>query len=156
MVYKNTLYLYLLFGHLLFGQKDTCIIKMIISAGCKKVGVTGFCMGGALSFAAAALLPEVSAAAPFYGIPAPALADLTKIKIPLQCHFGKLDTIEGFSSLKDSSALKKKLEDAGVTFQFHMYDAGHGFTNHVGEGYNEEACKLALGRMMEFMTKHLA
>src|SRR6185503_13343611 len=31
-----------------------------------KVGVTGFCMGGAFSFSAAALIPELSAAVPFY------------------------------------------------------------------------------------------
>ncbi|KAK3770690.1 hypothetical protein RRG08_037882 [Elysia crispata] len=41
---------------------------------CKKVGVTDFCMDGALSFAGAALVTEIDAAAPFYGIPSPRVA----------------------------------------------------------------------------------
>src|SRR5262245_28158880 len=32
-----------------------------------KVGVAGFCMGGAYSFAAASHVPEIGAAVPFYG-----------------------------------------------------------------------------------------
>ena len=77
-------------------------VSLIIFLGCKKVGVTGFCMGGALSLASAALIPEeISAAAPFYGIPSADLCDVGKIKIPLQGHFGSKDTRAGFSSPKD-------------------------------------------------------
>jgi carboxymethylenebutenolidase len=55
--------------------------------GAEKVGVTGFCMGGALSLATAALKPSsVNAAAPFYGIPSPALADPATVKCPVQGH----------------------------------------------------------------------
>ena len=61
--------------------------------GCQKVGVVGFCMGGALTMAAAALIPEVDAAAPFYGIPSAQLCDVTKIKIPMQCHFAEKDSV---------------------------------------------------------------
>ena len=50
-------------------------------------------MGGALTLAAAALAPEVDAAAPFYGIPGADLADVSKIKIPIQCHFGDADDV---------------------------------------------------------------
>jgi len=37
--------------------------------GCTKVAVTGFCMGGALSIAAASANVGLDAAAPFYGVP---------------------------------------------------------------------------------------
>lgn len=50
-------------------------------------------MGGALSMAAAVLVPEIDASAPFYGIPSPDLCDVSKIKIPLQCHFGSEDAV---------------------------------------------------------------
>ena len=51
-------------------------------------------MGGALALAAAALLPEeISAAAPFYGIPSSDLCDVGKIKAPVQAHFGSKDTL---------------------------------------------------------------
>ena len=106
--------------------------QYLLSQGCTKVGVTGFCMGGALTFAAAALVPEISAAAPFYGIPSPDLCDVCAIKIPLQCHFGEKDDLVGFSSPKDYLALKEKLNKEGVKMEFHTYDAGHAFTNKTG------------------------
>ena len=34
-----------------------------------KAGITGFCLGGVVSIIAAAKIPELSASAPFYGIP---------------------------------------------------------------------------------------
>src|SRR5262249_16311277 len=49
-----------------------------------KIGVTGFCMGGAYAFTTAALVPGVSAAVPFYGLPDAAKVDLSKIAIPVQ------------------------------------------------------------------------
>ena len=132
--------------------------QYLLSQGCTKVGVTGFCMGGALTFAAAALIPEVSAAAPFYGIPSSELCDVCSIKVPLQCHFGEKDDIVGFSSPKDYTALKEKLEKAGVKLDFHTYNAGHAFTNKTGPlgNYNEEFCELALDRMAKFMKENLA
>ena len=57
--------------------------------------MTGFCMGGALSLAAAVAAPEIDAAAPFYGIPSAESFDVSKIKIPLQCHFAEKDEVSG-------------------------------------------------------------
>ena len=53
------------------------------SKGCKKVGLTGFCMGGALTIAVLTLDPLFDAGAPFYGIPPLEKYDLSKIKIPI-------------------------------------------------------------------------
>lgn len=129
--------------------------QYLLSKGCTKVGVTGFCMGGALSIAAATLVKEISASAPFYGIPGAQLCDVGQIKIPIQCHFGSLDDIAGFSSPKDVEALKAKFEAGKVNYEIHMYNTGHAFTNSTSPGYNEEACKLSLQRMIEFMQKNL-
>ncbi|KAJ8321855.1 hypothetical protein KUTeg_000326 [Tegillarca granosa] len=124
------------------------------NANCSKVGVTGFCMGGALSLAAASMISEIDAAAPFYGIPGPDF-DLSKIRVPLQCHFGKLDTIEGFSSPKDYNQLKGKCSNA-KKFDLFEYDAGHAFTNETSENYNPESCELALNRLVKFMKENLS
>ncbi|VDI73556.1 Hypothetical predicted protein [Mytilus galloprovincialis] len=121
-----------------------------------QVGVTGFCMGGALTLASAALVPEVDAAAPFYGIPGKALCDLKNIKCPVQCHFGNLDTLEGFSAPKDQDLLEQTLKETGVVFEFYRYEANHAFTNTTGPNYNKECCDLALKRMCEFMGKNLS
>ena len=44
--------------------------------GAEKVGVLGFCMGGALSAAAAVLVEEIDASVVFYGTPKPELAKM--------------------------------------------------------------------------------
>ncbi|XP_052202594.1 uncharacterized protein LOC127808208 isoform X2 [Diospyros lotus] len=64
-----------------------------------KVGVTGFCMGGALSIASSVLVPEVDAVVAFYGVPSSQLADPSNAKAPVQAHFGELDSFVGFSDV---------------------------------------------------------
>ncbi|MCW5774258.1 MAG: dienelactone hydrolase family protein, partial [Rhodospirillaceae bacterium] len=56
-----------------------------------KVGVMGFCMGGALTIAAAVHLAEAEAAVCLYGIPPAEFADPAKIRIPFQGHFANID-----------------------------------------------------------------
>ena len=56
-----------------------------------KIGVTGFCMGGALTIGAAVHLPEVAAAVCYYGIPPKEFADPAQIRIPFQAHFASRD-----------------------------------------------------------------
>lgn len=132
--------------------------KYLLANGCKKVGVTGFCMGGALTLAAAALIPEISAAAPFYGIPSPELCDVSKVNIPVQAHFGEDDALKGFSAKEDAEALKEKQKN-NKNFELFLYPGcGHAFTNPTGplKNYNKEACQLALNRMTEFMNTNLA
>src|SRR5947199_5307691 len=58
---------------------------------CAKVGVTGYCMGGALTLLAAMYAKEADAAVVFYGFPPPEAGDPATIEIPLQCHFAKHD-----------------------------------------------------------------
>lgn len=128
--------------------------KYLLKLGCRKVGITGFCMGGSLTLAAATLVPEISAGAPFYGIPPSSLADVSKIAVPLQCHFGKLDksNTAGPSKYKE---LKNKLDAGGVDYEFYEYEAGHAFTNPQSANYNAEIAKLSIGRMIKFMNEKL-
>ena len=129
--------------------------QMLLARGCTAVGITGFCMGGAISFVAAARIPEISAAAPFYGIPPGDTADLTAITVPVQAHFGSLDHVVGLSAPVTYNPLRQRLTEAGVRLEFLEYEAGHGFTNTESPGYNAECAKLAIGRMCDFMNKHL-
>ena len=48
----------------------------------RKVGVMGFCLGGALTVAAAARVPGLACGVPFYGVPPGQLADPAKIRFP--------------------------------------------------------------------------
>lgn len=128
--------------------------QYLLKQGCKKVGVTGFCMGGALTLAAAALVPEISAAAPFYGIPPSSLADVSTIKIPVQCHFGKLDRSNTANST-EYAKLRQRLDAGDVDYEFYEYNTGHAFTNPNSANYNKSIAELSVGRMIDFMNKHL-
>ncbi|XP_059150007.1 protein usf-like isoform X2 [Physella acuta] len=131
--------------------------KYLKEQGCKKVGVTGFCMGGALSMAAAALVQEIDASVPFYGIPSAELCDVTKIKIPLQCHFAEKDDTKGFASPDEYRPLEAKLKAANLKdFEFYEYPAAHAFTNTSGPNYNKDCRDQAFSRMKQFFHKHLA
>jgi len=73
-----------------------------------QVGVTGFCMGGALSIAGAVLVPGIDAVVAFYGTPPPQLADPTESKVPVQAHFGEEDTMTGLSAKEVSLLFSRK------------------------------------------------
>src|SRR4029077_15096840 len=70
-----------------------------------KVGITGFCMGGAVSLAAAANVPGLSASVPFYGIP-DASTDFSRVACPIQGHYAKKDE---YIRPENALALKAKL-----------------------------------------------
>ena len=129
--------------------------QFLLRQGCKKVGITGFCMGGSLSLAAAALVPEISAAAPFYGIPPPSFVNVSTIKIPVQCHFGNQD-VSNTANPTEYGKLREQLDAGGVEYDFYEYNAGHAFTNPHSANYNNTIAELSIGRMIDFMNKHLA
>ncbi|KAF8070964.1 RAD4 [Scenedesmus sp. PABB004] len=104
------------------------------ASGAPAVGVVGFCMGGALAFAAAQHA-AVECAAPFYGIPDPAICDPTAIKVPVQAHFGELDTLKGFSDPESIAAVVSKMQAAGAgPVELLMFpNSGHAFMNALTE-----------------------
>eukprot|EP00210_Caulerpa_lentillifera_P005876 g5619.t1 len=111
----------------------TQAVTYLRETGAPKVGITGFCMGGALSFCAAQHA-GVDCAALFYGIPPPSACQTDKIGIPLQAHFGKLDTQVGFSDVNTAMKIEEGMKAVGVPCEFHYYEeAGHSFMNEGEE-----------------------
>ncbi|MBU6435940.1 MAG: dienelactone hydrolase family protein [Betaproteobacteria bacterium] len=102
-----------------------------LKAGGAKVGVTGFCMGGALTLLAACFVPEVDAAAVWYGCPPLEYIDAAKIKAPLLGHWATQDEVFKIDTV---DALEAKLKAASVRFEFHRYLAFHGFANEQASG----------------------
>jgi carboxymethylenebutenolidase len=96
-----------------------------------KVGVTGFCMGGALTLLASCMTPEIDAAVVWYGCPPLEYIDATKIKAPLQAHWATQDE---FFPIATIDLLQEKLREAGVAFDFHRYLAHHAFANETAVG----------------------
>jgi carboxymethylenebutenolidase len=119
-----------------------------------QVGVIGFCMGGALTFAAAANVPEVSAAVPFYGIPPEAAKiDVGRIRVPILGHFAERDQ---WATAESARVVKEQIERGGGSMELHVYDADHAFMNeHRPEVFSPDASKLAWQRTLDFLHKHL-
>src|SRR5436305_12928344 len=84
-----------------------------------KVGVTGYCMGGALTLLAAMHVPEADAAVIFYGFPPPEAGDPATIEIPLQCHFAKHDD---FFTPAGAEKLEERLKEGKVPYELFWYD----------------------------------
>jgi len=132
-------------------------VQYLKNNGCQKVGVVGFCMGGALAIVSSTT-PEPDAAACFYGIPDVSTLDLNKISIPIQLHFGENDDMKGFSDPETAKNLEQKLKSLNKTVDLYIYQGvGHAFTNKDrGETYNKDVRELALKRTEEFFKKYLA
>ena len=124
-----------------------------------KVGLTGYCMGGALTLLAAGS-PELDAAVVWYGCPPLDYIDASQIKIPLQGHWATQDQ---FFKIETVDGLEAKLSAAGVHYEFHRYLAHHAFANEtaVGPGriaatqYDPVWAQQAWDRTLRFFGNHL-
>ena len=119
-----------------------------------KVGLTGFCLGGAVTVIGACKIPELSAAVAFYGIPPEQAAKPADVAVPLQGHFANRDD---WCTPEVVDAFEAGLTAAGKTAEFFRYDADHAFVNEQrAEVHDLDAAKLAWGRATAFFKKHLA
>jgi carboxymethylenebutenolidase len=118
-----------------------------------KVGITGFCMGGAYTFAATSAIPEIAAAASFYGIPPLERLDFAKMKAPILAHVARRDQ---WVTPEKAESLAKQINAHGGSAQVELYDADHAFVNDTRpEVYAPEAAKLAVDRTVAFLHQHL-
>lgn len=112
-----------------------------------KVAVTGFCMGGALSFATACAVPGLAAVVPFYGVPGQ--ADWSKVDAPIQAHFAQHDD---WAKPSIAEEIEATLTARGQRMELHVYDAQHAFFNERRpEVHDPAAAKLAWTRTIEFL-----
>jgi carboxymethylenebutenolidase len=134
------------------GEEVRGAVRFLAARGVK-VGLTGFCMGGAVTVIGAAHIPELSAAVAFYGLPPESAASPGDIRVPFQGHFASLDD---WCSPAAVDAFEKKLQAAGKSYEIHRYAGHHAFMNSERkEVYGAEAARLAWDRMVAFFGKHL-
>lgn len=121
-------------------------VKSASEAG--KVGITGYCFGGRMSWLAASRGIGLAAASGYYGGGVPSYVETDPI-IPIEMHFGDKD--KGIP-LEQIEALKARHPEANI----HVYDGDHGFCNSDRpDKFDEAACKKASARSLEFFHKHL-
>ena len=114
-----------------------------------KVGITGFCWGGLLTWRAACMASGLSAAVPYYGggMTTPE-ESARQPKVPVLAHFGDKDH---WIPLDSVEAFRKKHPEVEV----HVYSADHGFNCDQRGSWNAEAARLARERTLAFFAKHL-
>jgi len=125
-----------------------------------KVGITGFCMGGALTVLSLCAVPEADAGAVWYGFPPLDYVDAAKVKVPVLGHWA---TQDDFFAIGDVERLEEKLRAAGVKVEFHRYLARHAFANEtaVGPGrlpatqYDPVWARQAWDRTFDFLGRTL-
>lgn len=123
-------------------------VPAVASAG--KVGITGYCFGGAMSWRAAANAGMgLSAASGYYGGGVPNYIGLEPI-IPIEMHFGDQDTGIPLEQIED-------LRKAHPNVPVYLYPAQHGFCNFDRPSNHDAAsAKLANERTLAFFAQHLA
>lgn len=117
-----------------------------------KVGVVGFCWGGAMANQLAVNSPDVSAVVPYYGRQ-PVPEDVPKIRASLLLHYAGLDE----ATDKGIPAYEAALKKASVDYKVYMYEgAQHAFNNDTNpERYNRAAADLAWKRTIAFLKEKL-
>ena len=124
----------------------------------ERIGVIGFCMGGALSLIVAAMQGDrVGAAVPFYGAPLGDMEpDWSGLSAPVSGHYAENDGFFTAAAVRD---LEAKLKGMGkdVTFTFHP-GTGHGFANEEDPlgNFHEEAATSAWSQAVGFLREKLA
>ena len=116
-----------------------------------RVGMVGFCFGGAVTWRVAAGVPKLRAAVPFYGVPVPE-ADVPGIGAAvLAIYAGRDDRIN-----QNIPAIEAAMGKHGKTFRKIVYpNVDHAFHNDSGARYNAQAAKAAWSEALAWFGKYL-
>ncbi len=113
----------------------------------KKAGVIGYCLGGLLAWLSAARLHPDVAVGYYAGSIGKYAAETPRV--PVQLHFGKLDTHIPAEQVE-------KVHAAHPEVEIHWYEgAGHGFNCDMRASYNEEGSELSRKRALAFLKENL-
>jgi carboxymethylenebutenolidase len=137
--------------------------KAQTAARADRIGVTGFCGGGALTLHFTAENPDVTAAAPWYGhlkrvyndTPGvDAFSLVSKIKVPVLGLYGAAD---GGIPNDDVKRFEAELKKTNPSVEFILYpDAPHAFfSDDRPQVYKKDAAEDAWKRCVAFFDKHL-
>jgi carboxymethylenebutenolidase len=127
-----------------------------------RLGITGFCMGGRVSYLMAAAGPAFKAAVDHYGGNAfspwgdgPSPFERTvHIHCPIMGHFGLEDENPSPENVR---RLDAELTKHGKPHEFFSYaGTGHAFMDPHSDKYRPHAANAAWPRTLEFFAKHLA
>lgn len=117
-----------------------------------KIGATGYCFGGGLTWRLATAAPDLDAAVPFYG-PNPPLEAVPNIRAAVLAFYGERDPRinAGIPAIEQAMRANSK------TFVYKVFpDAFHGFFNDTrGETMNMAAAREAWTMSLEWFGRYL-
>ena len=116
-----------------------------------RIGVTGFCFGGGLTWLMSVRNPKIAAAAPFYGS-APPLDEVPNLNAPvLGIYVGDDERIN--SGVPE---LEAALQQNGKNYRVITYPGTrHAFFNDTGQRYHQEAATAAWQEVLGWFDEHL-
>jgi carboxymethylenebutenolidase len=116
-----------------------------------RIGVTGFCAGGANTYLLAFNSKDIAAAAPFYGAPALPIPDMNEVP-PLCIFMGDVDP----GTNANIPALVTAINAARRSAEIHMWaGARHAFMNDTGAAYNAAAACASWDILLAFFRREL-
>lgn len=131
----------------------------------EKIGIVGFCFGGFVSYYSTVTVPEIMAAAVYYGggllprpgspVDAPRVVEDTAsgIGAPIIGFWGDQDA--GIP-VENVAAIEAAIQGAGKDYESHLYEnAGHGFFCDARGSYNAIAAADAWSKTIRFFAEHL-
>lgn len=131
------------------------------SADPAKVGVTGFCWGGNVTWMYASHNPKLKAAAAWYGRlvgdptplqPSNPLDIAEGLKVPVLGLYGGKDKGIPLDSIEKTRSVLKKGKSGSEIVVYP--DAEHGFHADYRPSYHEKSAKEAWGKMLDWFKKH--
>jgi carboxymethylenebutenolidase len=118
----------------------------------RKLGITGFCMGGTFALRAACEIDTLAAAAPFYG-DIPDEQTLARLTVPTLFIAGARD---GWIKPEKVNELKEAAREHNLPVEVVSYDADHAFFNDTRkEVYDAEAAADAWERVLNLFSERL-
>jgi carboxymethylenebutenolidase len=154
-------------------QAGVDLLSQDACTGGRRIGVTGFCMGGMYALMAACTCNGLSAAVPYYGLlshehgllhdgdgldpekkPRQPLDHAPDLRCPLLGFFGARDE---FVPVEDVRELERRLGRTGQEVEIVLYpEAGHAFMNDTRpDAYRPDDAADAWRRMVAFLRQHL-
>ncbi len=127
-------------------------VKSLPTVRTDRIGCTGFCFGGGITFRFATVAgKELTAAVPYYGI-APPLEDVHKINAHVHAMYAENDARINASL----PPLEQAMKEHHKSFEYQTFaGAGHAFNNDGGANYNAEAAEEAWKAAIKFFDRHL-
>lgn len=121
--------------------------------GCSgKVGITGFCLGGLMSFLTAVRAP-LDAAVAYYGSKTDVYVEEAKhTKTPILLHLAGEDE---FMSNAAQEKIKIALAGRAETEIYTYARQSHAFARHTGTHFDAASAELAHSRTFEFFARYL-